>query len=599
LTGSPCIDAGEITVPSGFNEPLELDLDGQLRQVSGFCSAIDRHDIGAFEYHPASCANAPRLYVRLDAAPGGDGLSWQTAFTTIEQALEVSGVSEIWVGEGLYTPSIDWKHGLRVARDLTLIGSFAGYETDADQRDIDAHLSVISGDRLMNDHEEPFGWRENSTLLLSIENCRARIDGLVLTAGDSSSSWVDGEAAPIRVRFAEATFVDCRATGNRGMRGGALLAHESVLDMSGCSFDENQSFAYYWGGGGAIYSSNTEVRLDRCRFEGNVTSDSRAVGGAILATGGSLSINLCTFERNKAEAPLSEINYAAGGAIYSNCPTTIHSSVFRGNVARAIPIDDSVDAFAVGGAISSVSSLEVVSCEFTANLAEGRIAEGAAISAWGVDLYLSTIVANKAIGEEMFWPDLPAAAIGGLGAQIESCIVVGNTWNGTESELTQLDHDSRVTSSIIAGWTGEGVSGDAFDVDPRFVDPVGPDGQPGTGDENLALRPNSLAIDAAVPWSFDPINLPPDAAGLPRLHDDPGMPNIGIGEYDFLDIGAYEFQGTSCRADHNGDTAITVPDIFSYLSDWFAQRIEADFDRDRSVEASDLFEWLQAWFAGC
>jgi hypothetical protein len=90
-----------------------------------------------------------------------------------------------------------------------------------------------------------------------------------------------------------------------------------------------------------------------------------------------------------------------------------------------------------------------------------------------------------------------------------------------------------------------------------------------------------------------------DLASLPRVHDDPGMPNIGIGANGALDIGAYEFQGTSCRADHDGDSAISVPDIFSYLSDWFAQRLASDFDRDRSVEVDDLFHWLAAWFVGC
>jgi hypothetical protein len=77
------------------------------------------------------------------------------------------------------------------------------------------------------------------------------------------------------------------------------------------------------------------------------------------------------------------------------------------------------------------------------------------------------------------------------------------------------------------------------------------------------------------------------------------MPDIGTGWRTDVDIGAYEFQGSSCRADHDGDSIVAVPDIFAYLRDWFAERSEADFDRDRSIETQDLFDWLAAWFAGC
>jgi hypothetical protein len=151
-------------------------------------------------------------------------------------------------------------------------------------------------------------------------------------------------------------------------------------------------------------------------------------------------------------------------------------------------------------------------------------------------------------------------------------------------------------------------SGSTFDfsyisADPRFVSLQGLDGIAGTLDDDLRLLPNSLAIDAGLaesPW-YHESSLPwqVDLADAPRFHDDPAMPNIGAGWRTDVDIGAYEFQGTSCRADHDGDTAISVPDIFSYLSDWFAQRLESDFDRDRSVEVDDLFHWLAAWFAGC
>lgn len=54
-------------------------------------------------------AGASTRYVDDDAAPGGDGLSWATAYDTIEDALDelpvaTPPVTEIRVAQGVYTP---------------------------------------------------------------------------------------------------------------------------------------------------------------------------------------------------------------------------------------------------------------------------------------------------------------------------------------------------------------------------------------------------------------------------------------------------------------------------------------------------------------
>ena len=57
--------------------------------------------------------------------------------------------------------------------------------------------------------------------------------------------------------------------------------------------------------------------------------------------------------------------------------------------------------------------------------------------------------------------------------------------------------------------------------------------------------------------------------------------------------------GTLCPADFNGDGAITVPDIFAFLSAWFAGNHAADFNRRNCVTVQDIFDFLSAWFSGC
>jgi hypothetical protein len=55
----------------------------------------------------------------------------------------------------------------------------------------------------------------------------------------------------------------------------------------------------------------------------------------------------------------------------------------------------------------------------------------------------------------------------------------------------------------------------------------------------------------------------------------------------------------SCQADFNNNGTADVPDIFAFLSAWFAQDSSADFDNNGQVQVPDIFSFLNAWFAGC
>jgi predicted extracellular nuclease len=56
---------------------------------------------------------------------------------------------------------------------------------------------------------------------------------------------------------------------------------------------------------------------------------------------------------------------------------------------------------------------------------------------------------------------------------------------------------------------------------------------------------------------------------------------------------------TPCAADFDGNGIVAVPDIFAFLSAWFAQGPGADFDGDTAIAVPDIFAFLSAWFAGC
>ena len=54
-----------------------------------------------------------------------------------------------------------------------------------------------------------------------------------------------------------------------------------------------------------------------------------------------------------------------------------------------------------------------------------------------------------------------------------------------------------------------------------------------------------------------------------------------------------------CPADFNCDGLITIADIFSFLSAWFAGNPAADFNSAGGIGVADIFDFLSAWFAGC
>ncbi|MBX3403139.1 MAG: PKD domain-containing protein [Phycisphaeraceae bacterium] len=56
---------------------------------------------------------------------------------------------------------------------------------------------------------------------------------------------------------------------------------------------------------------------------------------------------------------------------------------------------------------------------------------------------------------------------------------------------------------------------------------------------------------------------------------------------------------TCCPANFDGANGVDVPDIFAFLSAWFAGLPSANFDGVGGIAVADIFAFLSAWFAGC
>jgi hypothetical protein len=283
------------------------------------------------------------LRVDGDAAPGGNGATWPTAFDDLTLALaeaaSIPGAVEIWVAENTYLPdggTRDVTRSFDIPADVRLLGGFAGVETSAEQRDPAANETILSGDLLGNDLP---GWQQRADNSLQVVRARdlslsSEIDGFTVTGGNAAFE------------------------GGDLLGGGAIFAERSDLDVRGCLFVENTA-------------GTTEPTL------GNL-------GGAIYMKGfGTLTVDACRFERNRANAG------GAIGAFDSEGPVDvfISDSIFDENdvptqsggairfIGRALIVDgcEFTDNHAgYGGAIhtSVIEQLEIRDCTFARNIAD-------------------------------------------------------------------------------------------------------------------------------------------------------------------------------------------------------------------------------------
>ncbi|CAN5674697.1 hypothetical protein BH20VER1_BH20VER1_19880 [soil metagenome] len=228
-----------------------------------------------------------------------------------------------------------------------------------------------------------------------------RFERLKFASGASTHDFIGGAVTLART---DAVFVGCDFESNTAngsiTGGGALWLDDSVVSFNQCTWTNNSSRNY----GGAIAAVNSRVFLRDSSFVGNRVNlpnhSPNAAGGAIFNSDSLLRIDNCRFENNQA-------GYV-GGAIYCgggwreplSTPTidlTVSNSLFIGNFAAqdasvpaisaplggAVHIEDQitgtftfcrfVDNHAFqGGAISSYRAVtKVEGCEFRGNYVGG------------------------------------------------------------------------------------------------------------------------------------------------------------------------------------------------------------------------------------
>jgi hypothetical protein len=250
-------------------------------------------------------------------------------------------------------------------------------------------------------------------------------------------------------------------------------------------------------GGGVFSECNSTVSLRHLQVvdnEATGTSTEGQGGGVYSIAGGLIDLEQCTLRGNRA---------GAGGGAYFFAYARVVGCLFQGNVTTG------------SGDVAATLVIQD---------GNGQVANTAIVHNQGMGLAHCCAQNNLTLANSIVWgnsgiPLGPFTTFGGGGANVV-----------------------------------EGGSAGGLDLDPLFVDPLGPDGVAGTGDEDYRLScvsplidrgSNALALGATL-----------DLAGHSRFVDDPAVPDQGAGTAPIVDIGPYEFV---CGCDHAETYCTALP----------------------------------------
>lgn len=551
-----------------------------------------------------ACAGGP-LFVDAAASPGGNGLSWVSAFADLQDAIAAApglSASEIWVRAGHYRPDRGTNGrsaSFTLPADVSILGGFDGTEDSAGQRNWIQNPTVLSGNigSLSSSADNSF-----HVVRASGVGATCVLDGFVVTAGNASgTSSPDDSGGCVLLENAGPTFRNCVVQNGAAKYGGGVALRSGSASFENCVF--KQCTATSDGGG---VNTNGTATFTSCIFDANNGN----FGGGLTACCGVARLVGCTFTGNFANfgggvfnpigtlqvvetAFLSNTANNGGGVHTTSANVTVVNCYFGGNTGS------------LGGGVNASNAPVVANCVFSKNTALSR---GAGLYTSGAARLVNcTLYSNWALGQGG-----GLYAISGVPI-IANSVLWSNVDGGTVVEKEQLSGAANIFAisySCVQGWTGTlGGAGNVM-LPPMFADADGADDQLGTLDDNFQLLPGSSCIDAgdteALPADAADVDgdlvtaeeLPVDFRKELRRADDAPTEDTGSGASPMVDIGAIERQAV-CAADFDGNGFVSGEDFDAFVAAFSDGAIAADADGDGFVTGEDFDLYVVLFAAGC
>ncbi|MBI5260328.1 MAG: right-handed parallel beta-helix repeat-containing protein [Bradyrhizobium sp.] len=344
------LQPGDLKSVPAYGRGYRAGLDGSVllknRLVDKLVQIYAKND-GAIKYRgeytrPSVARKAVSttvLYVApTSSAKIKDGLSWATALTDLQAAIELASVSKsaVWVKAGTYRPA---KKQDRIAAfilydDVKLYGGFAGTEAALEQRPSSGNQTILSAKAAGGGYRYPH-------VLYGANN--VVLDGLTLRDGSATGFTYNGKGGGLLAYHAGKTFLphdnavgfamtiqNCRFEQNTALEGGAIYAFgKAALSISNTTFENNR--AIY--GGAVVDREGTKSTYQRSSFNGNVASQD---GGAAYEDYGShVEFDGTQFMRNGARHQGGAIYEISRASQLEATVVSVNQCKFSGNTALA------------------------------------------------------------------------------------------------------------------------------------------------------------------------------------------------------------------------------------------------------------------------
>jgi len=510
------------------------------------------------------------VYVDGTAAAGSaDGLTWATAFSRIQPALDAAEAAgpgcEVWVTRGVYSIYQGATSDTLILRSgVALYGGFAGTETLREDRSPWPPTTVLDGGDGV------------THVVIGYDIADVVVDGFVVRGGSAMGEDIESKGGGLFVYVAtRLTMNNTLFVGNHSTNhgGGAFISYGEKIHMWNVVFADNSADDC----GGGLYIQGSEVLISESQFVAN--SAFMEGGGLTAYFETTVEITRSTFAGNTTQ--FDSGNDGDGGAIsvQRNGLVWVHDSVIAGNRASfggGVYVHEEAEflchgstlvgneAFSDGGLFNAdtTSPLTIFNSILTDNVADHSplIHKYSSIDQVDMEIHYTIHQGCYPAGRcsaGTYCPLTDAGFIAGPGNPM-----VTSTWSAITYDAfahqTLLEVTSPIWTAGALTWLFVGLGGTG--VTARWV-PIHSNGEGwirvwgdlnhaitglAAGDaftiHDLSLTADATAIDTAN--GFDASTL--DRLAHPR-YDDPGVDN-GLncdGEPTCIpgvDIGAYERQ---------------------------------------------------------
>ncbi len=290
----------------------------------------------SYDYDTGAAAGTPgTIYVDDDAAEGGDGTSWATAYVDLNQALghAVSG-SQVWVARGRYLPTdgTDRSAAFVMKKGVSLYGGFNGTESSLEERDWDANVTVLSGDIGEIDS------RSDNVFHVVFGASDSALDGFVVENGQADGDFYHSRGGGLLCEGgASPRIVNCIFQDNQALAGGAIACNEfSAPTLTNCLITKNKARS----GAGILFRTGPDSEDLGAKITGsyflNNTAEDR--GGAVYIdygawptfTGCTLSSNTSSGNGGGVYVDNNSSQLAGIKARFNSCIVTENATGLRG-----------------------------------------------------------------------------------------------------------------------------------------------------------------------------------------------------------------------------------------------------------------------------